>query len=123
MKTKFIILGLLIAFAVPAFAQRDTIRSNKNEFSFGYGVKPSSSFRYSPGHHYYPLEEHVGAIYATYTRRLTKVIGIGATYCFDPRVYTYYEKPAPKMALSAASASRAIRLCSTSKSTGSTPSM
>ena len=36
MKTKFIILGLLVAFAVPAFAQRDTIRSNKNEFSFGY---------------------------------------------------------------------------------------
>ena len=88
MKTIFIILGLLIALAVPAFAQRDTIRSNKNEFSFGYGVKPSSSFRYNPGHHYYPLEENVGAIYATYTRRLTKVIGIGATYCLDPRVYT-----------------------------------
>ena len=73
MKTKFIILGLLIALAVPAIAQRDTIRSNKNEFSFGYGVKPSSSFRYNPGQHYYPLEEHIGAIYATYTRRLTKV--------------------------------------------------
>ena len=99
MKTKFIILGLLVAFAVPAFAQRDTIRSNKNEFSFGYGVKPSSSFRYSPGHHYYPLEEHVGAIYATYTRRLTKVIGIGATYCLDPRVFTYYEKPSTKEGL------------------------
>ena len=68
MKTKFIILGLLVAIAVPAFAQRDTIRSNKNEFSLGYGVKPSSSFRYSPGHHYYPLEEHVGAIYATYKK-------------------------------------------------------
>jgi len=27
MKTKFIILGLLVAFAVPAFAQRDTIRT------------------------------------------------------------------------------------------------
>ena len=91
MKTKLIILGLLIALVVPAFAQRDTIRSNKNEFSFGYGVKPSSSFRYSPGHHYYPLEEHIGAIYATYTRRLTNVIGIGATYCLDPRVYTYYK--------------------------------
>ena len=36
MKTKLIILGLLVAFAVPAFAQRDTIRSNKNEFSIGY---------------------------------------------------------------------------------------
>ena len=52
MKTKFIILGLLVAFAVPAFAQRDTIRSNKSEFSIGYGVKPSSSFRFKPGQHY-----------------------------------------------------------------------
>ena len=123
MKKSVFIICLLALLSGGAFAQIDTIRSNKNEFSIGYGVMPSSSFRFKPGQHYYPLEEHVGAIYATYTRRLTKVIGIGATYCFDPRVYTYYEKPAPKMALSAASASRAIRLCSTSKSTGSTPSM
>ena len=99
MKTKLIILGLLVVFAVPAFAQLDTVRSNKNEFSIGYGVKPSSSFRYSLGHHYDPIEEHVGAIFATYTRRLTKVIGIGATYCFDPRVFTYYEKPNSKEGL------------------------
>ena len=43
MKTKFIILGLLVAFAVPVFAQLDTIRSNKNEFSIGYGHFPASS--------------------------------------------------------------------------------
>ena len=43
MKTKFIILGLLVALALPAFAQRDTIRSNKNEFSIGYGHFPASS--------------------------------------------------------------------------------
>ena len=30
---------------------------------------------------------------------LTKVIGIGATYCLDPRVYTYYEKPSTKEGL------------------------
>ena len=95
MKNKLILIGLLIALVVPAFAQRDTIRSNKNEFSIGYGVKPSSSFRYSPGHHYYPLEEHIGAIYATYTRRLTKVIGIGATYCYDPRILKYSENGQP----------------------------
>ena len=99
MKTKLIVLGLLVAFAVPACAQLDTVRSNKNEFSIGYGVKPSSSFRYNLGHHYDPIEEHVGAIFATYTRRLTKVIGIGATYCFDPRVFTYYEKPNTKEGL------------------------
>ena len=93
MKKALLVFCLIAFFSGAAFAQRDTIRSNKNEFSFGYGVKPSSSFRYNPGHHYYPLEEHIGAIYATYTRRLTKVIGIGATYCLDPRVYTYYETP------------------------------
>ena len=66
MKTKLIVLGLLVVFAVPAFAQLDTVRSNKNEFSIGYGVKPSSSFRYNLGHHYDPIEEHVGAIFATF---------------------------------------------------------
>ena len=96
MKKSVFIICLLALLSGGAFAQIDTIRSNKNEFSIGYGVMPSSSFRFKPGQHYYPLEEHVGAIYATYTRRLTKVIGIGATYCFDPRVYTYYEKPSTK---------------------------
>ena len=96
MKKSVFIICLLALLSGRAFAQRDTIRSNKNEFSIGYGVKPSSSYRYNPRNHYYPLEENVGAIYATYTRRLTKVIGIGATYCFDPRVYTYYEKPSTK---------------------------
>ena len=99
MKKSVFIICLLALLSGGAFAQIDTIRSNKNEFSFGYGVKPSSSFRYSPRNHYYPLGENVGAIYATYTRRLTKVIGIGATYCFDPRVYTYYEKPSTKEGL------------------------
>ena len=96
MKKSVFIICLLALLSGGAFAQIDTIRSNKNEFSIGYGVMPSSSFRYKPGQHYYPLGENVGAIYATYTRRLTKVIGIGATYCFDPRVYTYYEKPSTK---------------------------
>ena len=96
MKKSVFIICLLALLSGGAFAQIDTIRSNKNEFSIGYGVMPSSSFRFKPGQHYYPLEEHVGAIYATYTRRLTKVIGIGATYFFDPRVYTYYEKPSTK---------------------------
>ena len=99
MKKLFILLTLVMAFSLSTFAQRDTIRSNKNEFSIGYGVKPSSSFRFNPGNHYYPLEENVGAIFATYTRRLNKVIGIGASYCFDPRFLTYYEKPNTKEGL------------------------
>ena len=96
MKKTILVFCLIAFFSDTAFAQLDSIRSNKNEFSIGYGVKPSSSYRYNPRNHYYPLEENVGAIYATYTRRLTKVIGIGATYCFDPRVFNYYENPKTK---------------------------
>ena len=84
MKAKLIILSLLIAFAVPAFAQLDTVRSNKNEFSIGYGHMPSSSFRFNPGCMIYPETDNIGAFYVTYTRRLNKVIGIGLTFCYDP---------------------------------------
>ena len=91
MKTKLIILGMLIAFAVPAFAQLDTVRSNKNEFTIGYGFMPSSSFRYNPGCLIYPETDNVGAIYVTYTRRLNKVLGIGVTACFDPIRLNYHD--------------------------------
>ena len=37
MKKRIVLLGLLVALVLPAFAQRDTVRSNKNEFSIGYG--------------------------------------------------------------------------------------
>jgi hypothetical protein len=90
MKNKLILLGLLVALATPAFAQRDTIRSNKNEFSFGYGHMPASSFRFRPGCMVYPETDNIGAVYVTYTRRLTKVIGIGLTFCYDPIHLDYY---------------------------------
>ena len=96
MKKTILVFCLIAFFSDTAFAQLDSIRSNKNEFSIGYGLLPVSSFGFSPWSHYYPTEDNVGAIFATYTRRLTKVIGIGATYCFDPRVYNYYENPQTK---------------------------
>ena len=85
------IWGVLFAFAMPASAQLDTVRSNKNEIGFGYGIMPSSSSRWGAGRHYQPETEDLGAFYVTYTRRLTKVIGIGATYCFDPRILDYID--------------------------------
>ena len=90
MKTKLIILGLLVVFAVPAFAQLDTSRSNKNEFSYGYGIFPASS-NYYPINHYNIKSDHFGAMFFTYTRRLNKVIGIGVTFCFDPVRLTYFD--------------------------------
>ena len=92
MKRKVIIFALAIIVWLPAFAQRDTIRSNKNEFSIGYGFKPSSSFRYSPGNHIQPETDNIDAVFVTYTRRLTKVIGIGLTFCYDPIHLDYYGK-------------------------------
>lgn len=92
MKKRIVLMALAIAFVLPVFAQRDTIRSNKNEFSIGYGFKPSSSFRFSPGNHIQPEMDNIGAIFVTYTRRLTKVIGIGLTFCYDPIHLDYYGK-------------------------------
>ena len=93
------LLCLLVAFAVPVLAQRDTIRSNKNEFSYGYGHSPASSFRYRPGCLIYPETDNIGALFFTYTRRLTKVIGVGVTACFDPIRLDYYDKVAGERAL------------------------
>lgn len=88
---KIILITCLIAFfSGTAFAQLDTIRSNKNEFSIGYGIGPSSSFRFRSGCMFYPETDNIGAIYVTYTRRLTKVIGIGLTVCYDPIRLNYY---------------------------------
>ena len=90
MKNKLILLGLLVALVMPAFAQLDTVRSNKNEFSIGYGHMPSSSFRFSPGCKIFPETDHIGSFYVTYTRRLNKVLGIGVTFCYDPVHLDYY---------------------------------
>ena len=91
MKKTFLLLALTAFLSSAALAQRDDVRSSKNEFSFGYGVLPSSSMRWNPGSYYKPTGDFLGAIYATYTHRFTKVIGVGATYCYDPRRLEYYE--------------------------------
>ena len=92
MKKTLFIFCLITFFSGTTFAQRDTIRSNKNEFSIGYGHFPASSFRFRPGCMIYPETDNIGAFYVTYTRRLTKVIGIGVTACVDPIHLDYYDK-------------------------------
>ena len=92
MKKSLILLTLVMVFSLPTFAQRDTIRSNKNEFSIGYGHMPASSFRFSPGCKIYPETDYIGAVYVTYTRRLNKVLGIGVTACIDPIILNYHDR-------------------------------
>ena len=92
MKKRIILLSLAIALVMPAFAQLDTVRSNKNEFSIGYGHWPSSSFHYHPGCMIYPETDNIGTVYVTYTRRLNKVLGIGVTACIDPIILNSYDR-------------------------------
>ena len=92
MKKTILITCLIAFFSGTAFAQLDTVRSNKNEFSIGYGHFPASSFRFSPGCLIYPETDHIGAFYVTYTRRLSKVIGIGVTACIDPIILNYHDR-------------------------------
>ena len=92
MKKTFFVFCLIAFFSGTAFAQLDTVRSNKNEFSIGYGHFPASSFRFSPGCLIYPETDNIGAFYVTYTRRLSKVIGIGVTTCIDPIILNYHDR-------------------------------
>ena len=90
MKKLIILFALMMTFLSPIFAQRDTIRSNKNEFDIGYGLMPASSFRFRPGCMIYPERDKIGSFFAGYTRRRTKVIGVGVTFCYDPIHLDYY---------------------------------
>ena len=92
MKKTLFVFCLITIFSGAAFAQLDTVRSNKNEFSIGYGHWPSSSFRYHPGCMIYPETDNIGAVYVTYTRRLNKVLGIGVTACIDPIILNYHDR-------------------------------
>jgi len=89
---KSIVIILALALSMPIFAQEKEERSTNNEFSIGYGFRPISSGYYgvgSPSHFTYWIDK-VGAIYGTYTHYFNKVVGVGGTYCFDPREIDYY---------------------------------
>ncbi|MBQ6101480.1 MAG: hypothetical protein IJL04_04215, partial [Bacteroidales bacterium] len=62
------------------------------EISIGYGFHPVSGdyFGMDAMRFNYWIDK-VGAIYGSYTHFFNKVVGVGGTYCFDPRIidYTY----------------------------------
>ena len=91
MKKRIILLGLVIAFALPTFAQSGTSRHAKNEISIGYGFHPVSGDDFLPKINYYRELDHVGAISAAYTRMIDTVVGVGITYCYDPRIVDCYD--------------------------------
>ena len=100
MKTKFIILGLLVVFAMPAFAQIDIIPEQRHEISIGYGHVPASGFGARLNDLHYPqATDKVGAIYGTYTFRINGELGVGLTYCYDLRRLSFFSDKARQNAI------------------------
>jgi hypothetical protein len=91
---KNIMIALALALCLPALAQQgqEEERCISNEFSIGYGFHPVSGdyFGMDAMQFNYWIDK-VGAFYGTYTHFFNKVVGVGGTYCFDPRIidYTY----------------------------------
>ena len=89
---KSIMIALALALCLPALAQQEENRCISNEFSIGYGFHPVSGDEFlTEGSIFRHWIDKVGAFYGTYTHFFNKVVGVGGTYCFDPRIidYTY----------------------------------
>lgn len=90
MKKQIIFLGLAIALALPALAQIEGNPSQRYEISIGYGVKPATGFQWSNLWYYSQTTDNIGAFIGTYTYRVNGELGVGLTYCHDPRRLGYY---------------------------------
>ena len=88
---KNIMIALALALYLPALAQQEEEqRCVSNEFSIGYGFHPVSGDDFLPdGSIFRHWIDKVGAIYGTYTHFFNEVVGVGGTYCFDPRIIDY----------------------------------
>ena len=92
MKRKILILSLMAILSSGAFAQCDTVPCPKNEFTIGYGIIPATSYPFllfSSNDHFSFTHDRIGTIYTSYTRKVSKRIGIGVTVCYDPVRLTY----------------------------------
>ena len=92
MKNKLIVFGLLFLIALPALAQIEEIPNQRHEISIGYGHQPVTEYqwRWSSSWYYHQTTDKVGAFIGTYTYRINSEMGIGFTYCYDPRRLGYY---------------------------------
>lgn len=90
MKKQIIFLSLAIAFAMSAYAQIEETPSQRHEISIGYGFKPATGFQWSNLWYYYQTTDNIGALIGTYTYRINGELGVGLTYCYDPRRLGYY---------------------------------
>ena len=96
MKRNIIFIVLLMACAVPTFAQSGTSRYEKNEISIGYGIHAVSGDDFDLDFNFMSEVDKIGAFHAAYTRFFDSIVGVGVTYCYDPRIIDYYDFPYPR---------------------------
>lgn len=71
-----------------------------HEVTVGYGFLPTTSFRstrFWMNSGYVQGNDYVGPVFATYTYRFNQVVGIGATFAFDPANRNYSDENHPDL--------------------------
>ena len=88
-----LLITLAVALCLPTLAQeQDYEPCVSNEIALSYGFHPVSGDDHLPSVPFYSYYlDKVGAFSGSYTHFFNKVVGVGGTYCFDPRIidYTY----------------------------------
>ena len=93
MKKRMALLSLLFAMVLPAFAQFDLTIDNRHEISLGYGFHAVSGDDFNLDYPFYREVDNIGAFHASYTHLFDSIVGVGITYCYDPRIINYYDYP------------------------------
>ena len=93
---KYIILFLLVLPVLRAVSQNHQPET-RHEFSIGYGVGAASSVDlYKSTFGYRIISNRKDAFFASYNYRFTRVIGVGVTYAFDPRICSFTDPRNPE---------------------------
>ncbi len=95
MKKRLLLLSLSIVLALPAIAQLKTVKDYRHEISLGYGFHAVSGDDFDFDYPFYREVDNIGAFSAAYTHFFDSIVGVGVTYCHDPRIITYYGNPRP----------------------------
>ena len=85
-----LLFGVLFALVLPVFAQLGTVKDYRHEISLGYGFLAVSGTDFDLDYPYYHEVDNIGAFFAAYTHLFDSIIGVGITYCYDPRIINYY---------------------------------
>jgi len=88
-KLKLIILVLCLGIVSSAICQEENDIFTRHEISIGHGVFPSTSHSFPHYKNYnFSKGDYIGSFYVAYTYKFNKVIGIGATFAYDPNYYS-----------------------------------